>query len=363
MQLNPSPKILVVNPYGIGDSLFITPLSRGLRMKWPNAHLALLLGSRTEIIFKHNPNINHTYTYRKDYLKSLPLWRSLHEKSLLFYKIRKQKFDVLIDVSNTDEYGFLAKFLWKIPIRIGLQYKKRGRFLTHAIHIRSGFTEKHVADYYTDLLSFLDIEPKSVSRKLDFYSTPKELEWLDTVFQSHRITSSDIVISILPGGGASWGNEAQYRYWPTSYYAKLADLLIQKWNAKIFLIGSQLEEKLCQQVQTQMKSSAISLAGQTTLPQLASLMDHSNLTIGTESGPLHLAAALDCKALVIYGPVDELVYGPYSDSLRQLKIFNPLPCRPCYRNFRVPPCQNRLCLLELTPEQIFEKAAQLLVYA
>lgn len=254
----------------------------------------------------------------------------------------------------------MAKFLWSIPIRIGLKYKKRGRFLTHKLNIPSGFSDKHVADYYTELLKFLNIDPTSISRKLDFHGGIRELEWLDHIFKSHAISPTDIVISILPGGGASWGGNAQYRYWPTSHYAQLADLLIQRFNAKIILIGSQSEEKLCRDVKDQMRSNAILLAGQTTLLELAHLMQHSNLTIGTESGPLHLATAVDCKALVIYGPVNESVYGPYSDSLKQIKIFNPLPCRPCYKNFRVPACQNRLCLEELTPEFIFGKAVQLL---
>lgn len=108
------------------------------------------------------------------------------------------------------------------------------------------------------------------------------------------------------------------------------------------------------------RQSSLNIAGETTLPQLASLMSASRLIIGTESGPLHLATALDCASIFLFGPVDPKTYGPYSESQRQIWLNHEVPCGPCYQHFRVPECSNRLCLKELTPEIVFEKACLLL---
>ena len=103
------------------------------------------------------------------------------------------------------------------------------------------------------------------------------------------------------------------------------------------------------------------MAEETTLQQLAHLMKKSSLIIGIDSGPLHLAVALDCTCISIYGPVSEMSYGPYSTSRRQIPVYHQnTPCHPCYKNFRMPNCENKLCLQELTPSIVFNKISMLL---
>lgn len=360
MWLSNTPKILIVNPYGIGDSLFSTPLIRTLHETYPKATLGILLGSRTEDIFSHNPHIHAIFTYKKDYLRSLSLLKRMQYIAGLLLQIKKQKFDILIDLSNTDEYAFFAKFFWHIPIRIGFNYKKRGQFLNYKIKIPQGFSRKHVSDYYNSLLAFLDIDFSKVERKLDFYIDPKSETWLNSFTQEYHIRPSDILICILPGGGASWGNFANVRYWPSAYYGQLANRLIEQYKAKIFIIGSLPEKELAEEVIRSIKYPVHNLCGETSLHELAQLMSKSHLVIGTESGPLHLTTALDCPSVVIYGPVSEVEYGPYSMTCRQKAAYLSLPCHPCYRNFRMSPCTYRLCLSELTPSALFSQACEIL---
>jgi len=355
MPYKTEPKILIVNPYGIGDVLFCTPLIRTLRKIYPKSTIAVLLGSRTKSILEFNPNINAIFIYNKDHYRSLSLLKKIHYLSHLLLTLRKSNFDICFDLSNNEEYGFFAKFIWDIPVRIGFNYKNRGRFLTHKIKLKSSFSKKHAAEYYNSLLQFLNIDFSTIEKKLDFYADPSQEKWLHDVWNTHHIKEKDIVICILPGGGASWGAQANYRYWPASYFGKLADSLIEHYRAKIFIIGSPSEKKLCAEVTHHMEYSAIDLSGQTTLHQLGMLMKQCHLVIGSESGPLHLATALQCTTIPIYGPVDENVYGPYTQKSPQNSLYHSLPCRPCYKNFSMPHCQNTLCLKELDPYFVRQK--------
>ena len=359
MRYKTEPKILIINPYGIGDVLFCTPLIRTLRKTYPKSTIAVLLGSRTEAILELNPNINALFTYNKDHSRSLPLLRKMIYITNLLFSIRKQNFDLCFDLSNNDEYGFLAKFIWGIPIRIGFNYKNRGRFLTHKMKLKNGFSGKHVIEHYNALLKFLNIDPSLIEKKLDFYNDPSQKEWLQKLWAQHHIREKDILICILPGGGASWGTQAKYRYWPPSYFSNLADSLIKHYGAKVFIIGSSSEKNLCAEVLQHMKYPAINLSGQTTLHQLGILMKQSHLVIGSESGPLHLATALDCTTMPIYGPVDEKVYGPHI-AKSQRSFYNSSPCRPCYKNFSMPQCHNRICLAELDSSSLFQQVFPLL---
>ncbi|MBI3018920.1 MAG: glycosyltransferase family 9 protein, partial [Deltaproteobacteria bacterium] len=279
-----TPKILIVNPYGIGDVLFCTPLIRTLRKTYPKAFIAVLLGSRTEAILEFNPHINAVFTYAKDRYRSLPFLQKIHYLSKLLFTLRKQNFDIFFDLSNNDEYGFLAKFIFGIPIRIGFNYKNRGQFLTHKIKLKNGFSGKHVSEHYNSLLQFLKIDFSKIEKKLDFYTDPSQKEWYQELRTHHHIKENDTIICILPGGGASWGTQAAYRYWPSAHFGKLADSLIEQYEVKVFIIGSPSEKKICKEVTEHMKHPAIDLSGQTTLHQLGTLIEQSHLVIGSESG-------------------------------------------------------------------------------
>jgi lipopolysaccharide heptosyltransferase II len=357
MRLKNIKKILLVNPYGIGDSLFITPLIRTLKKVYPDTLLDILIGSRTKEVFYLNPDVHHIFEYNKDYFFSLPL-----AKRWLFYlklhrNLKKQNFDLMLDFSNTDEYAFLAKFFWKIPIRIGFQYRNRGRFLNYRIpkELSNPFeNERPIVEHYYRLLKFLEIDSKHFEKRLHFYPDPKESLWLKSLFQQYSISEKELIILIVPGGGASWGINANYKQWPPEHFSNLISKLISSLNARLFLVGGYADQPLCSRLFSSFKS-CIDLSGKTNLHQLAALMKSSRMVIGNESGPLHLATALDCKAILLYGPVSQKMYGPYSETNNQIPLYHEMPCRPCYQNYRSPLCENRLCLSDLKPEGVYQQ--------
>ena len=352
------PRILIVNPYGIGDVLFTTPVIRALREHAPNTFIGILLGSRTNPLLKLNPDLNIIFNYNKDIFRSLPLLRKGLYLLKLIWDIRKQNFDIFIDLSNTDEYAFFAKFIFRIPVRIGFQYRKRGRYLNYKTPLPQGFAQKHVSEHYQDLLKHLNISP-SLEKTLYFYTDDSQKTWLKTLFMNHQISNNHKVICLLPGGGKSWGKGASFKYWPLKHYSKLAQLLAQKSEVKIVLIGAKEDQELCQKLKEE-HPFLLDLSGKTTLEQLSLLIGQANLVIGNESGPLHLTVAIGTPSIAIYGPVDPQVYGPYSKYKKHETLFHEIPCHPCYQNFRMPPCENQICLKELLPKTVFERASLLL---
>ncbi|MBI4041343.1 MAG: glycosyltransferase family 9 protein, partial [Deltaproteobacteria bacterium] len=263
--------------------------------------------------------------------------------------------------SNADEYAFFSKYILRIPTRIGFRFKNRGRFLNFRKEIPSGFVDHPVTSYYLSLLEFLTSAPRASEKKLYFYVDPKDETWAFHFLKDHSVVPKDMKICLLPGGGASWGNQAHLRFWPSHHFVEIGKKLIQKYKARLILIGSPQEKAVCDDIQRQIPYPVINAAGLTTLGQLASLMKASDLVVGSECGPLHLATALDVKNIAIYGPVSPTVYGPYSDTPhRQTVIFHALPCRPCYKDFRIAPCFNQLCLKELEADTVFKSIENVL---
>ncbi|MFH1046625.1 MAG: hypothetical protein V1727_06675, partial [Candidatus Omnitrophota bacterium] len=66
------------------------------------------------------------------------------------------------------------------------------------------------------------------------------------------------------------------------------------------------------------------------------------------------AVSQDVRTVSIFGPVDEQVYGPYPQGGRHIVVTRNIPCRPCYRRFKVPECKlNRQCIRDITVDEVF----------
>lgn len=364
MQPNNSPKVLLVNPYGIGDALFCTPLIRTIKKCYPNALIGILLGSRTEALFEFNRDINQIHTFNKDTYKGLSLLGRLQFHRHLLRDIRQLQYETLIDLSNTNEYSFLAKTLWQIPHRIGFKYKKRGRHLTQSIPLNEDFSGKHVVEHYFQLLSSLNIYPAQYERELTLSLSEQYPTWKKQFLKRHQLSDKHKIVTLIPGGGASWGPKAHYKYWPIAHYASLIKKLIASPGVFVVLAGGPDDHPLCddlvQSLNIDLTQKVLNLSGKTSIQELANLLKTSHLVIGTESGPLHMATALNRPAIALYGPVDPKSYGPYTLTDRQHGLSHAVPCSPCYKQFRVPECDNRICLSELTPERVYEQACLLL---
>ena len=216
---------------------------------------------------------------------------------------------------------------------MGFDYRKRGRFLTHRVPL-VGYEEKHVVEYYLDLLRIVQIPVKTTQIKLDV--PPRDIQWAKEWLESHNIDPAKPLIAVLPGGGASWGKAAKNKRWAPPNYAHLIDKIIENFDAAIILMGDSKEEELCREVVSLAHFPLHFAVGETSLLGLAALLMLAQGAIVNDGGPLHVAAAVGVKTVSIFGPVDPQVYGPYP-AANHIVVQKGLPCQPCYRRFRMPP--------------------------
>jgi lipopolysaccharide heptosyltransferase II len=351
-------KILIINPYGIGDVLFTTPVIKNLRLAYPQVHIAYLANRRTADFLKVDPNINQVFVYerdeyleayRKNFLEFARKWFSF------FDAIRREKFDVVFDFSLNSSFGFLS-FACGIKKRVGFDYRKRGRFLTDRVPL-VGYEEKHVVEYYLDLLRAAQISIKTTQIKLDV--PDRDIQWAKEWLESHKIDPAKPLIAVLPGGGASWGKAAKNKRWAPLNYAHLIDKIIENFDAVIILMGDSKEEELCREVVSLAHFPLHFAVGETSLLGLAALLLRCQGAIVNDGGPLHVAAAVGKKTVSIFGPVDPLVYGPYP-AANHTVVQKGLPCQPCYRRFRMSSCSHISCLRDLSVEEVYRKVQNIL---
>jgi len=333
-------KILIINPFGIGDVLFSTPLVSFVKGKYPGCYIGYICNIRTREILETNPEIDEVFVFERDEYRSL--WKkskieTLKKLSRFWKEIKKRKFDLLLDLSLGKEYAF---FCWSIGIkeRRGFDYRGRGRFLTHRISFE-GFNDKPVAEYYIDVI---DKTHKAQGRTV-LVTTGKDKEYIDNFLKKQGIKEQDILIGIAPGGGASYGKEkSHYKRWACKDFALVADKVISH-GAKPILLGGPGEEELIAEVASKMQNKPF-FGPKTKIREMACLIKKCKAIVCNDGGLLHIAVSQDVPTVSIFGPTDEQVYGPYPASEKHTVLTEDADCRPCYKRFRLPECDNKKCM-------------------
>jgi lipopolysaccharide heptosyltransferase II len=354
-------KILIINPFGIGDVIFTTPIIESIKIKYPQSYIAYLCNIRSAPLLFSNPKIDSVFVFERDEYRSL--WQASKVKCIrrffkLFYEIKKEHFDIVLDFSMARDYGFFSMCAG-IKRRIGYNYKKRGLFLTDKINLKDGYSSKHVIDYHKEFLALLDKNlPMDTNPKI--YISAEDDKKSQKVLWDNGIAITDRYVCIMPGAGASWGGNAFRRRWPVERFADIALRMVNGFGLKVVLLGSPDEKGLCGYIKEKVPK-AVDLCGKLSLMVSIAVIKHAHALFTNDGGPLHMAVAVGTRSISIHGPVDSRVYGPYPISDKHLVIEDAsLSCRPCYKSFKLADCDNIRCIENISVDMAFKKIADFL---
>jgi len=132
--------------------------------------------------------------------------------------------------------------------------------------------------------------------------------------------------------------------------------LLQKGFA-VTLVGAARERAVCAEV-AKLAPGAVNLAGETTLSELAALIRRSTISVTNDSGPMHLAVAVDRPVVSVFGPTDPIWIGPYgrADAVLQASP----PCSPCYLR-QLSRCRHaHVCMQEISARAVIERVDNIL---
>ena len=349
---------LIINPFGIGDLLFSTPLIRNLHENFPGSEIHYFCKKNTAPLAGSFSFVDSVIEYDRDALVALQKksWVSWgREYYGLIDRMRRIKADACFDLSLNTQYGFM-ELVAGVPLRIGFDYRRRALFLNKKQPIH-GYTGRHVADYYLDLLRFVGVTP--VRYPLSVRVDEDSSRWAKGALQDGTPRP---LVALVPGGGSSWGKDAYLKQWPAERFSALAGRLSASCNARCVVFGDPVDAATTAAFAVRDNDpDVIDLRGKCTLLQMIAALDQCSLVIANDSGPFHIARALGKKTVAFFGPVDEKLYGPYPDSGNCVVLKRDLACRPCYNRFRLDThCADRLCLQQISVDEVFAAARAML---
>ena len=344
-------RVLIVNPFGLGDCLFLSPVFRALKESGVEK-IVLLLGSRTSELFESHPFVDEIVAIDRDEFRKKSRWGKFLFVKNLVSKLRREKFDAFIDVSLSREYAFLAKFFLRIPKRVGFDYHGRGIFLSDKLPLPEGYADKHVIQYYRDLLRPLGIQAKT--RAPEIFLKDEEIRNAKKLLSQAGIPEGQPFTVVAPGGGESWGKDARFKRWPVNYFKDTVTSLRPEISGNVVILGSRGEKELGENLVAGLSGfHVVNWMGERALRESLAVLSLASLVITNDGGLCHAARALNRPLIAVYGPVDPVVYGPYpeSDDVTVIRRTD-LACQPCYKKFRYnSSCQTIECLNDLLPNK------------
>ncbi|MEI8345578.1 MAG: glycosyltransferase family 9 protein [Candidatus Omnitrophota bacterium] len=351
-------KILIVNPFGIGDALFSMTVARQIKKALPAVSIGFVCNERTCELAAMNADIDRHYVFNRERLRFLGRQRFLGwvgELGRLAGSVKKERYDTMLDFSLGREFSIAAMFLG-IERRIGLDYRGRGIALTIKQKIE-GYESVSAVTTQMRLLNMLGIDYREGESLLPLSIPAVEQEAGLQILGR----SDDGFVTIAPGGGKSWGPNAFFKLWPADYFAQVINRLQSESSGVMpILVGDASERDLLSEVARKLRRPPVIACG-LPIAQLAAILKVSRLLLCNDGGPMHLANALGVPTLSLFGPVDEKVYGPYGTLTPHGVLTQKVGCRPCYRRFRFPPCRfEKRCLTELLPERVWTELKKLL---
>jgi lipopolysaccharide heptosyltransferase II len=342
-----SPTILIVLIAGIGDLILASKSIRAIRNGYPNAEIHLLTSTEAAPLAENYPYIDYVHTFpirelRKDKRFLFVILRNIRD-------LRRISFDLCLNLypvgslSGAAKMGILFSLL-KAKRKIGHDKDGFGLFLTEKVS--SGvFKGRHVVDAMQMIASRAGSIPDD--RDIEVFWNPVITSKWDSFFAR---SAGKILVGINPGG------DRENKRWAPDRFAAVAEKIIEQFHPRVILLGGPAERHIASSIECGIHSDVANLSGKIPLDELPYIISRLDLLVTNDSGPMHIAAATKTPLVVLFGPEDPLLFGPYTAPDLYRVIRKEVPCRPCRKD----QCAHPLCLDLITPEEVLQACVEML---
>lgn len=325
-------RILLIKPSALGDIVHTLPVLRLLRRRFPDAHLTWLVSPAFKSLIEKHPDLNDTMLFDRRRLGGLAHGEDGVSSAIeLALELQHRQFDLVIDLQGLLRTALVA---WSThaPVRVGFAYAREGASLAYTHRIATPHPERHALDRYLDVADALGCGRGPV--EFDF-GVPES----DRNVVSGLLRDLPRFAVILPG--TNWATKR----WPTAHFSALSERIRDELGLRVVVAGASDAVPLAAQI-----PHDLNLAGRTTIPQLVDLLARASLVIANDSGPMHIAAALNRPLVTIFGPTNPVRTGPYGRPNTVVRL--DIACSPCYAR----KCSHTSCMHWLTPDRVFDQA-------
>jgi heptosyltransferase-1 len=330
--LSRQPRILLVKLSSFGDVLHALPTLEALREAYPRAHITWLVEAGYAPLLSGHPALNEVWVAPR--LRPAEFFSGANPATLrrLVQQLRARSFDLVVDLQ-----GLLKSAVWvalaRSPRKVGYDKTRELSYLALTERVKPFDPEAHAVRRYLNLAHYLGAPP---------LTSPRFRLGLDAAADIAALipAAAGRPLAVLHPG-ARWAS----KLWPAASWANLAEWLCYK-GFQVAVTGSAADRELAAGMVRQSRAPLLNLAGSTSLAQLAGILRKARLGVTTDTGAMHLAAALGTKVVALFGPTAPWRTGPFGQGHQVVRLG--FPCSPCFKRH----CPEPRCLTDLTTEMV-----------
>lgn len=332
--------ILILKLSAIGDVVHTLPSLAALRKRYPDAHITWVVEEAAADLVMDHPLLDRVIiSRRKSWIGDLKGGRissALKEIKIFLSELRARRYDLVIDFHGLFKSALIVLLSGGVR-KLGYNSLQElsGLFYNEKISEDMG---KHAVDRYLDFARHLGAYPDTPEFIIPIQEENENR--VRALLIANGIDRDDPFVAFSPQ--ALW----ETKLWSDQKFAQLSERIIQELNMPVVFTGG--EEKSTEGIQSFMTLPFVDLAGRTTLKDLAGLYREASLLVATDSGPMHLAAAVGTPVVALFGPTDPSRTGPYGKGHTVIRM--ELPCSPCF----LKTCETRQCMQGITVEDVFQ---------
>jgi lipopolysaccharide heptosyltransferase II len=355
-RLNPSREIhsiLVLEYWNLGDIVMELPFLQNLRIQYPDAHIVLLTSPKVAPLIEHQGLIDEVILVRVPWAQHYSRWRKYNPFSSLWLELTRtliflyrRHFDLALTARADIRDNFII-WLAGVGRRVGYAFGGGGFFLTDVV--RPDLERPHLSHRWLKLIEHLG--KPVVVRQPRLRLTQEEEEFAEEYLAERGIQDGDFLIGIHSGARSAT------RQWGEKNFLMLAQRLQAQFPSKILWFRDPNQESpALNGSQPALDRTRLVLLSPLPLRQFMAVLKRCRLFICNDSGPMHIATALQVPVIAIFGPTEPTWCGPLGDN-NHLVIRPGFWCRPCldYCRFDEP-----YCIRSINVESVFETSLEAL---
>ncbi|MBP3781194.1 MAG: glycosyltransferase family 9 protein [Selenomonas sp.] len=342
--------ILIIRLSAIGDVLHATTVARHLKGLRPACHLTWLVSPPADKMLEGNPFIDEILVWDRrpldEAVAAFDIKSAYREIKKARSLLKERHFDIVLDIQGLFLTGILAR-LASARRRIGIHERHEGNSL-FMTEMAPDISSPHKVHRYLSALIPLGFDMSDFTPGLTMKLPATLAGFAEKFWQERGIDTGRPILMVTIR--TTWPD----KNWEPQNFG----LALQKIpeDVQIVFSGSASDEVFIREAQQHLNRPSLSIAGQTNLQELAALLKTASLLLSCDTGPLHIADAVGCQTLSLWGPTQPDVYGPLTAG--HTFIISPHSCRRCLKT----KCKYKTnaCMKAIKPETVAQKLCELL---
>jgi len=325
-------RVLVIRAGQLGDTVCASSIIEPLRQQYGNnliIHWVCKTGMAS--LFAKDHRVQRVYELRS---RRAPLLINRAKLRIVFDSIA-HPYDMVINLELGSMFNTVMRLI-RAQQKIGMPFR----------HFAEPDETHAVTNLQLIYKSFID-------NQFMGSSVPKLIGETETAIKDKFQLSSPYVV-LVPSNSHNEGvKQINHRAWPTQHWQALFELLSQQSQLQIVIIGGKSEQHFFERL-APLPKNTVSLVGKTDLAQLTGVIANAAAMITTDTGPAHIAGAVNTPVVNLIGPTNHKRTAPYVTKDNQVIIVSAnLDCSPCYHTERQAKCTDNKCMSEIIPSRVY----------